>query len=71
MGRLIGRIGRRVPDATGMPSSSAQAGRDFHLPDGPAAEARNARMTVHAAEHRFMPQAPAWRVDVLAEKPKP
>lgn len=62
-------LDRYVPAATGMQSRSVQAGRDFHLPDGPEAEARNARMAAHAAEHRFMPQAPAWRVDVRDDRP--
>jgi len=52
-----------------MQSRSAQAGRDFHLPDGPEAEARNARMAAHAAEHRFMPQAAAWSAEVLDDRP--
>ncbi|WP_327593840.1 FAD-dependent monooxygenase [Streptomyces chartreusis] len=62
-------VRRRVPAANGMQSRSARAGRDFHLPDGPEAEARNARMAAHAAEHRFMPQAPAWRADVRHDRP--
>ncbi|MFJ7076098.1 FAD-dependent monooxygenase [Streptomyces sp. NPDC098781] len=57
-------VGRRLASATGMQSRSARAGTEFHLPDGPEAEARNARMAAYAAEHRFMPQAPAWRADV-------
>lgn len=54
-------VGRRLPTATSTQAGSTRAGRDFHLPDGPEAEARNARMVVHAAENRFMPQAAAWR----------
>lgn len=53
----------RISAATSMQAASAQAGRDFHLPDGPEARARNARMAAYAAEHRFLPQAPAWRAD--------
>lgn len=54
---------RRRPTATTTQAGSARAGRDFHVPDGPEAEARNARMAAHAAENRFMPQAAAWRRD--------
>ncbi|MEU3612039.1 hypothetical protein ABZ725_06935 [Streptomyces sp. NPDC006872] len=36
------------------------AGEDFHLPDGPEAEARDARIAAHAAGHRFMPRARTW-----------
>ncbi|MFJ8634507.1 FAD-dependent monooxygenase [Streptomyces sp. NPDC093568] len=56
---------RRVSAATSMQARSAQAGRDFHLPDGPEAEARNTRMAAHAREHRFMPVATAWGTDAL------
>ena len=65
---------RRIPAATGMQAASARAGRDFHLPDGPQALARNARMSAYAAEHRFLPQAPAWRTDApdaLGRQPEP
>jgi salicylate hydroxylase len=48
-----------------MQARSARAGEDFHLPDGPEAQARNAHMAAHAAEYRFMPQATVWAVDVL------
>jgi salicylate hydroxylase len=58
-------VHRRLASATGMQARSAQAGIDFHLPDGPEAEARNARMAAYAAEHRFMPQATAWRADAV------
>ncbi|MGN9759266.1 FAD-dependent monooxygenase [Streptomyces sp. SD31] len=54
-------VRRRRAGATGMQARSARAGGEFHVPDGPEAEARNARMAAHAAEHRFMPQAAAWR----------
>ncbi|WP_432174311.1 FAD-dependent monooxygenase [Streptomyces sp. Tue6028] len=53
----------RLPTATSMQTRSAQAGEDFHLPDGPEAEARNARMAAYAAAHGFMPQATAWAAD--------
>ncbi|MET9831318.1 FAD-dependent monooxygenase [Streptomyces sp. NPDC006385] len=60
---------RRISAATSMQAASAQAGKDFHLPDGPEAEERNARMAAHAAEHRFLPRAPAWRTVVLDRRP--
>ncbi|SDN04079.1 salicylate hydroxylase [Streptomyces sp. cf386] len=53
-------VRRRLADATGMQARSARAGSEFHLPDGPEAEARNVRMAAYAAEHRFIPQATAW-----------
>ena len=53
-------VRRRLAAATSMQASSARAGEDFHLPDGPEARARNARMAAHAAENGFMPQASAW-----------
>ena len=66
-GALDRYVRRRLAGATGMQAASARAGRDFHLPDGAGAQARNARMAAYAAEHRFMPQATAWRTDVLKE----
>lgn len=60
---------RRLPTATATQSASTQAGRDFHLPDGPEAGSRNARMAAHAAENRFMPQAAAWRADGRDDEP--
>jgi salicylate hydroxylase len=54
---------RRISAATSMQAASDRAGRDFHLPDGPEAQARNARMAAYATEHRFLPQASAWRTD--------
>ncbi|GHH13604.1 monooxygenase [Streptomyces lanatus] len=57
-------VRRRLAGATSMQSRSAQAGSEFHLPDGPEAEERNARMAAYAAAHRFMPQASAWGVGV-------
>jgi salicylate hydroxylase len=59
-------VRRRLPQATSMQARSAAAGEEFHLPDGPRAEDRNARMAAHAAEHRFMPVANAW-----GEEPAP
>ncbi|KMS70410.1 salicylate 1-monooxygenase [Streptomyces viridochromogenes] len=53
-------VRRRLAGATSTQAGSARAGKDFHLPDGPAAEARNARMAAYAAAHGFMPQARAW-----------
>ncbi|MFJ8532958.1 FAD-dependent monooxygenase [Streptomyces sp. NPDC093591] len=58
-------VRRRLAGATSMQARSARAGSEFHLPDGPEAEARNARMAAYAAEHRFMPQATAWRAKAL------
>ncbi|WP_369272877.1 FAD-dependent monooxygenase [Streptomyces sp. R11] len=60
---------RRLPTATTTQAGSTRAGRDFHLPDGPEAEARSARMAAHAAENRFMPQAAAWRADGWDDEP--
>ncbi|MCX4905850.1 FAD-dependent monooxygenase [Streptomyces sp. NBC_00878] len=61
-------VRRRLAVATATQADSARAGGDFHLPDGPEARARNARMAAYAAEHRFLPQATAWGVDVLDEQ---
>jgi len=61
-------VRRRLANVTSMQARSARAGDDFHLPDGPEARARNARMAAYAAEHRFMPVATAWSVDVLDEQ---
>ncbi|MEU9785482.1 FAD-dependent monooxygenase [Streptomyces phaeochromogenes] len=62
-------VRRRLAAATSMQANSARAGDDFHLPDGPEARARNARMAAYAAEHGFLPQATGWAVDVLDERP--
>jgi salicylate hydroxylase len=56
---------RRLATATSVQAGSARAGEEFHLPDGPEARARNARMAAHAAQHGFMPQAASWRDDVV------
>lgn len=56
-------VRRRLAAATHMQARSANAGEEFHLPDGPEAGARNARMAAHAAEHRFLPVATAWAAD--------
>jgi salicylate hydroxylase len=61
-------VRRRLATATSVQASSARAGEDYHLPDGPEAEARNARMAAYAAENGFSPQATAWGVDVLDER---
>ncbi|MEU9878162.1 FAD-dependent monooxygenase [Streptomyces phaeochromogenes] len=61
-------VRRRLATATGMQANSARAGDDFHLPDGPEARARNARMAAYAAEHVFLPQATGWAVDVLDDR---
>lgn len=60
-------VRRRVPAATAVQAGSARAGHDYHLPDGPEAEARNARLVALAAENKFGPHSAAWPVDVLAD----
>ncbi|MFI8076030.1 FAD-dependent monooxygenase [Streptomyces sp. NPDC086033] len=60
-------VRRRAPAATSVQASSARAGHDYHLPDGPEAEARNARLVALAAENKFGPHSAAWPVDVLAD----
>lgn len=62
-------VRRRLAAATSMQAGSARAGEDFHLPDGPEAQARDARMAAYAAENRFMPQATAWGRDAVARRP--
>ncbi|MGW0758290.1 FAD-dependent monooxygenase [Streptomyces sp. NPDC002814] len=57
-------VRRRLTTATGVQAGSSRAGRDYHLPDGPEAEARNARWVAYAAENRFGPHAVVWGVDV-------
>jgi salicylate hydroxylase len=64
-------VRRRLAAATRMQARSAHAGDEFHLPDGPEAGARNARMAAHAAEHEFLPVAAAWAADVLDEEATP
>ncbi|MFE3037325.1 FAD-dependent monooxygenase [Streptomyces canus] len=60
----LGRyVRRRAPAATAVQASSARAGDDYHLPDGPEAESRNARLIALAAENRFGPHSAAWRLD--------
>ncbi|MFF0014810.1 FAD-dependent monooxygenase [Streptomyces sp. NPDC005374] len=61
-------VRRRVPAATTVQASSARAGQDYHLPDGPEAEARNARLVALASENRFGPHSAAWPVDVLTDR---
>ncbi|MEV0222163.1 FAD-dependent monooxygenase [Streptomyces sp. NPDC050704] len=61
-------VRRRLSTATNMQAGAARAGEEFHLPDGPEARARNARMAAYAAEHRFLPQATAWAADALDEQ---
>ncbi|WP_221353816.1 FAD-dependent monooxygenase [Streptomyces beigongshangae] len=62
-GALDRYVRRRLATATDVQAGAARAGEDFHLPDGPGARARNARMAAYAAEHGFMPQAAAWAPD--------
>ncbi|MFD3315662.1 FAD-dependent monooxygenase [Streptomyces sp. NPDC058694] len=61
-------VRRRLTTATDMQANSARAGDEFHLPDGPEARARNARMAAYATEHVFLPQATGWAVDVLDDR---
>ncbi|MGW6008285.1 FAD-dependent monooxygenase [Streptomyces sp. NPDC055210] len=53
-------VRRRLATATSVQAGAARAGDEFHLPDGPEARARNARMAAHAAGNRFMPQSAGW-----------
>ncbi|WP_425246240.1 FAD-dependent monooxygenase [Streptomyces sp. NEAU-NA10] len=57
----------RLSTATRVQAGSARAGEEYHLPDGAEAEARNARMAAHAAEHGFSPQSTAWAADTPEE----
>ncbi|WP_030669851.1 FAD-dependent monooxygenase [Streptomyces cellulosae] len=59
---------RRLATATSVQAGSARQGEQFHLPDGPEALARNARMAAHAAQNAFPPFATAWAADVLDER---
>ncbi|WP_151479413.1 FAD-dependent monooxygenase [Streptomyces albicerus] len=61
-------VRRRLSAATSMQARAARAGDEFHLPDGPEAQARNARMAGYATANGFLPQATAWRADVLDEQ---
>ncbi|MFF9038015.1 FAD-dependent monooxygenase [Streptomyces sp. NPDC014892] len=60
-------VSRRLATATRVQAGSARAGEDYHLPDGPEADARNARMAARAAENGFGPHAGAWGVDAFEE----
>ncbi|MDH6520593.1 salicylate hydroxylase [Streptomyces sp. SAI-135] len=60
-------VRRRAPAATAVQAGSARAGHDYHLPDGPEAEERNARLVALASENRFGPHSAAWPADVLAD----
>ncbi|MEU0030166.1 FAD-dependent monooxygenase [Streptomyces sp. NPDC006335] len=60
-------VRRRVPAATAVQASSARAGHDYHVPDGPEAEERDARLVALAAVNRFGPHSAAWPLDVLAD----
>ncbi|WP_030612043.1 FAD-dependent oxidoreductase [Streptomyces fulvoviolaceus] len=59
---------RRLSTATSVQAGSTRQGEVNHLPDGPEARARNARMAAHADKNRFPPFATAWTVDVLDEQ---
>ncbi|MDX3639887.1 FAD-dependent monooxygenase [Streptomyces sp. MB09-02B] len=58
-------VRRRLAAATRVQAASARAGEDYHLPDGPEADARNARLAARTAENRFGPHAGAWGADAL------
>ncbi|MFF3500575.1 FAD-dependent monooxygenase [Streptomyces sp. NPDC003247] len=62
-------VRRRLATATSVQAGSARAGEDYHLPDGPEARARDARMAAHAAENEFGPHAVAWAADAPEEPP--
>ncbi|UPZ33464.1 FAD-dependent monooxygenase [Streptomyces sp. LRE541] len=59
-GALDRYVRRRLATATSVQAGAARAGDEFHLPDGPEARTRNARMAAHAARNRFMPQSAGW-----------
>ncbi|WP_371574104.1 FAD-dependent monooxygenase [Streptomyces sp. NBC_01314] len=61
-------VGRRLATATKAQAGSAKAGEDYHLPDGPEARARNARLAAQAAENEFGPHAGAWGIDAFDER---
>ncbi|MFE7835555.1 FAD-dependent monooxygenase [Streptomyces sp. NPDC057474] len=61
-------VSRRLAAATKVQASSARAGEDYHLPDGPEARARNARLVAQAAENEFGPHAGAWGIDAFDEQ---
>ncbi|MEW2566278.1 FAD-dependent monooxygenase [Streptomyces sp. NPDC047070] len=56
-------VRRRLTTATSVQAGAARAGDEFHLPDGPEARTRDARMAAHAAGNRFMPQSAGWTDD--------
>ncbi|MGW2379206.1 FAD-dependent monooxygenase [Streptomyces sp. NPDC001658] len=56
---------RRFGTANSVQAGSSRQGALNHLPDGPEARERNARMAAHAAANRFPPFATAWGVDVV------
>ncbi|MDH6221352.1 FAD-dependent monooxygenase [Streptomyces pseudovenezuelae] len=53
-------VNRWLSTATRVQANSARAGGDYHLPDGPEAQARNERMAAYATENRFGPHSTAW-----------
>jgi salicylate hydroxylase len=60
-------VRRRAPAATAVQAGSARAGHDYHVPDGPEAEERDARLVALADVNRFGPHSAAWPLDVLAD----
>lgn len=61
-------VRRRLAAATKVQASSARAGADYHLPDGPEARARDSRLAAQAAENEFGPHAAAWGEDAFDEQ---
>ncbi|WP_328498615.1 FAD-dependent monooxygenase [Streptomyces sp. NBC_00414] len=61
-------VRRRLATATSVQAGAVRAGEEFHLPDGPEARARDARMAAHAAENRFMPQSAGWADDAPSSR---
>ena len=59
---------RRFGTVGHVQAGSARAGEDYHLPDGPEARARNARMVAYTVDNRFGPHATVRAADVLAEE---
>ncbi|MDX2552489.1 FAD-dependent monooxygenase [Streptomyces stelliscabiei] len=58
-------VRRRLATATRVQAGSARAGEDYHLPDGPEARARDARLAAQAGPNGFGPHAGAWALDTF------
>ncbi|WP_435881206.1 FAD-dependent monooxygenase [Streptomyces bobili] len=61
-------VARRIGSTTRVRAGSTRAGEDYHLPDGPEADARNSRLVSYGAENRIGPHAAVWAADILAEE---